>query len=136
MNLLETLFGPGGKGKFDVQCYKCQEFGHMAANCNVEGGKGKKGKANGCSFILAMALGISQVIARCVNCGDSSARLEDIEAWPSGRQLDVSIDLLWHRCVCVCVCVEFCEARAQLCTSVAPSGRRLQVCIGICSGFC
>ena len=34
------------------------------------------------------------------------------------------------------MCVRwFCEARAQLCASVAPSGRRLQVCVGICSGF-
>jgi cellular nucleic acid-binding protein len=47
VNLLETLFGPGGKGRIDVQCYKCQEFGHMAANCNAEVGKGKKGKGKG-----------------------------------------------------------------------------------------
>ena len=53
--------------------------------------RARKGKEKGCSVIPAMALGISQVIARCVNRGGSSARLV-IEAWPSGRQLDVSID--------------------------------------------
>ena len=37
----------GAKGKSDVQCYKCDGFGHVAANCNADGGKGTKGKGKG-----------------------------------------------------------------------------------------
>ena len=39
----------GAKGKAEMQCYKCQEFGHMAKNCpsDLSSNKGKKGKGKG-----------------------------------------------------------------------------------------
>ena len=58
-----------------MQCYKCDGFGHVAANCNADGGKGKK-KAKECSAILARALGISQVIARGVRSASSMGTFE------------------------------------------------------------
>ena len=39
----------GAKGKAEMQCYKCQEFGHVAKNCPSDwsSNKGKKGKGKG-----------------------------------------------------------------------------------------
>ena len=47
-------FGKGSKGKSDVQCYKCGDIGHIAANCWGDAGsqdlgqnKGNKGGGKG-----------------------------------------------------------------------------------------
>ena len=81
-------FGKGSKGKSDVQCYKCGDIGHIAANCwgdaasqDLGKNKGKKGGGKGKGMQCYNCKGFGHKSSECPNNRGSKRNADGSNKW-------------------------------------------------------